>query len=59
MFPIFLSLYSTSKSDTSTNTYESEQQDSVDQQIETEIKCFVAEKYLSAEEAKEAEVLSW
>ena len=34
----FLSFYSTFKSETSADTHESEQQDSVDQEIETEIK---------------------
>ena len=51
--------YSTFKSETSADTHESEQQDSVDQEIETEIKAFLAENNLPAEEVKEAEVLSW
>ena len=57
----FLSVYSTFKSET-TNTHESMQQDSVDQEIETAIKAFLAEESLSAEEVKEikeAKVLSW
>ena len=53
MFPkIFLLLYSTFKSERSANNHESEQQDSVNQEIETEIKAFLAE------EVKEDEVLS-
>ena len=51
--------YYTFKSETSAYTHESEQQDSVDQEIETEIKAFLAENNLPAEEVKEAEVLSW
>ena len=54
-----MSFYSTFKSETSADTYESEQQDSVDQEIETEIKAFWAENNLPPEEVKEAEVLSW
>ena len=42
----FLSLYSTFKSERSANTHESEQQDSVDQKIETEIKGFLTEKII-------------
>ena len=41
------------------NTLESEQQDLVYQEIETKIKVFLLLKNLSAEEVKEAEVLSW
>ena len=49
MFPkYFLSFYSTFKSEGNANTHESEQQDSVDQEIETEIKAFLAEENLSA-----------
>ena len=55
----FLSFYSTFKSEKSKKVNESEQKDSVDQEIETEIKAFLAEENLSAEEVKEAEVLSW
>ena len=51
--------YSTFKSETSADSNESEKQDSVDQEIETEIKAFLAENNLPAEEVKEAEVLSW
>ena len=48
---LFLSFYSAFKWETSANTHESEQQGSVDQEIETEIKFFSAN--LSVE------VLSW
>ena len=47
------------KSETSANTPECERQDSVDQEIKTEINFFSAEEDLSAEEVKEFEVLSW
>ena len=47
-----MSLYSTLESETNLNTHESEEQDSADQEIETEI-------IFLAEEVKEAEVLSW
>ena len=55
----FLSFYSTFKSERSEKINESEQKDSVDQEIETEIKAFLAEENVSAEKVKEAEVLSW
>ena len=54
-----MSFFSTFKSETCANTHEIEQQSSVDQEIETEVKSFLAEESLSAEEVKEAEVLSW
>ena len=44
----FLSFYSTFKSETSANTKESEQHDLVCQEIETEIKLYLAEENLSA-----------
>ena len=47
------------KSETSANTQESEQHDLVYQEIETEIKLYLAEENLSAQKVKEAEVLSW
>ena len=40
----FLPLYSTFKPETSANTQESEQHDLVDQEIETEIKLYLAEE---------------
>ena len=42
------------KSERSANAHEKEQQNSVDQEIETEIKAFLAEENLSAEKVKEA-----
>ena len=54
-----MSFYSTFKSERSANTYESEQQDSVDQETETEFKAFLAEENVSAEEVKEVVVLAW
>ena len=54
---IFLSFYSTLKPEASANTQESEQHDLVDQEIETEIKLYLAEENLSAQEVVEAEVL--
>ena len=51
-----MSFYSTIKSETSAKTHEGEQQDSVDQEIDTRIKFFLSEEKLSAEEVKEAEV---
>ena len=52
-----MSLYSTFESERSLTTHEKEQQDLVDKEIETEIKTFLPEKKLSADEVKEAEVL--
>ena len=54
-----MSFYSTFKPETSANTQESEQHDLVDQEIETEIKIYLAEESLSAQKVEEAEVLSW
>ena len=49
---IFLSFYSTFKSETSANTKESEQHDLVYQEIETEIKLYLAEENLSAQKVE-------
>ena len=54
-----LLFYPPFKSETSANIPECERQDSVDQEIKTEINFFSAEEDLSAEEVKEFEVLSW
>ena len=54
---IFFSFYSTFKSETSTNTKESEQHDLVYQEIETRIKLYLAEENLSAKKVEEVEVL--
>ena len=59
LFPqFFLSFYSTFKLETKANTTESEQHDIVYQEIETEIKLYLAEENLSAQKVKEVEVLS-
>ena len=53
-----MSFYSTFKSETSANTKESEQHDLVYQEIETEIKLYLAEENLSAQKVEEVEALS-
>jgi len=59
LFPeFFLSFYSTFKSETRADTKESEQHDLVYQEIETEIKLYLAEENLNAKKIEEVEALS-
>ena len=54
---LFLSFFSTFKSETGENTKESEQNDLVYQEFETEIKLYLAEENLSAQKVEEVEAL--
>ena len=53
-----MSFFSTFTPETSANTNEIKQHGLVDQEIETEIKLYLAEENLSAQKVKEVEVLS-